>query len=97
MVLTKSNGFVTGSARSVQGFDLYASIESCADLLENFGGHMYAAGLTMKEENVEEFCRRMDSFVANNITREELTPIVEIDARLDFQYFTLSRSISAQR
>ena len=88
VVLTKSNGFVTGSARSVQGFDLYASIESCADLLENFGGHMYAAGLTMKEENVEEFCRRMDSFVAHNITREELTPIVEIDARLDFSQIT---------
>ena len=88
VVLTKSNGFVTGSARSVQGFALYASIESCADLLENFGGHMYAAGLTMKEENVEEFCRRMDSFVANNITREELTPIVEIDARLDFSQIT---------
>ena len=88
VVLTKSNGFVTGSARSVQGFDLYASIESCADLLENFGGHMYAAGLTMKEEHVEEFCRRMDSFVAENITREELTPIVEIDARLDFSQIT---------
>ena len=56
VVLTKSNGFVTGSARSVQGFDLYSSIESCADLLENFGGHVYAAGLTMKEENLEEFC-----------------------------------------
>jgi len=88
VVLTKSNGFVTGSARSVQGFDLYASIESCADLLENFGGHMYAAGLTMKEENVQEFCRRMDAFVAHNITREELTPIVEIDARLDFSQIT---------
>ena len=88
VVLTKSNGFVTGSARSVSGFDLYASIESCADLLENFGGHMYAAGLTMKEENVAEFCRRMDSFVADNITREELTPIVEIDARLDFSQIT---------
>ena len=88
VVLTKSNGFVTGSARSVQGFDLYASIESCADLLENFGGHMYAAGLTMKEENVQEFCRRMDQFVEQNITREELTPIVEIDARLEFSQIT---------
>ena len=88
VVLTKSNGFVTGSARSVQGFDLYASIESCADLLENFGGHMYAAGLTMKEENVAEFCRRMDAFVATHITHEELTPIVEIDARLDFSQIT---------
>ena len=88
VVLTKSNGFVTGSARSVQGFDLYASIESCADLLENFGGHMYAAGLTMKEENVEEFCRRMDEFVGKNITREELTPVVEIDAKLDLSQIT---------
>ena len=88
VVLTKSNGFVTGSARSVQGFDLYASIESCADLLENFGGHVYAAGLTMKEEHLEEFCRRMDSFVSGNITREELTPVVEIDARLDFSQIT---------
>ena len=88
VVLTTSNGFVTGSARSVQGFDLYASIESCADLLENFGGHMYAAGLTMKEENLDEFCRRMDSFVKGNITREERTPVVEIDARLDFSQIT---------
>ena len=88
VVLTKSNGYVTGSARSVQGFDLYSSIESCADLLENFGGHMYAAGLTLKEENLEAFCRRMDSFVAGNITREELTPVVEIDAHLDFSQIT---------
>ena len=88
VVLTKSNGFITGSARSVQGFDLYASIESCADLLENFGGHVYAAGLTMKEENLEEFCRRMDSFVSGTITREELTPVVEIDAKLDFSQIT---------
>ncbi len=88
VVLTKSNGFVTGSARSVSGFDLYASIESCADLLENFGGHVYAAGLTMKEENLEEFCKRMNKFVSGNITREELTPVVEIDARLDFSQIT---------
>ena len=88
VVLTKSNGFVTGSARSVQGFDLYSSIESCADLLENFGGHVYAAGLTMKEENLEEFCRRMNKFVAGNITRKELTPVVEIDARLNFSQIT---------
>ena len=88
VVLTKSNGFITGSARSVQGFDLYSSIESCADLLENFGGHVYAAGLTMKEENLEEFCRRMNSFVSGNITREELTPVVELDAKLNFSQIT---------
>ena len=88
VVLTKSNGFITGSARSVQGFDLYSSIESCADLLENFGGHVYAAGLTMKEDNLEEFCVRMNKFVSGNITREELTPVVEIDARLNFSQIT---------
>ncbi len=88
VVLTKSNGFVTGSARSVQGFDLYAAIESCADLLENFGGHVYAAGLTMKEENLQEFCQRMNRFVSGNITREELTPVVEIDGYLDFSQIT---------
>ena len=88
VVLTKSNGFITGSARSVSGFDLYSSIESCADLLENFGGHVYAAGLTMKEDNLEEFCRRMNKFVSGNITREELTPVVEIDAKLNFSQIT---------
>ncbi|MBQ9653013.1 MAG: single-stranded-DNA-specific exonuclease RecJ [Bacteroidales bacterium] len=88
VVLTKSNGFITGSARSVHGFDLYASIESCADLLENFGGHVYAAGLTMKEENLEEFCRRMNKYVKVNITREELTPVVEMDAKLNFSQIT---------
>ena len=88
VVLTKSNGFITGSARSVSGFDLYSSIESCADLLENFGGHVYAAGLTMKEENLEEFCRRMNKFVSGTITREELTPVVEIDAKLNFSQIT---------
>ena len=88
VVLTKSNGFVTGSARSVQGFDLYEAIESCADLLENFGGHVYAAGLTLKEENVAEFARRMDSFVAGKITAEMLIPVVDIDSRLDFSQIT---------
>ena len=88
VVLTKSNGFITGSARSVSGFDLYASIESCSDLLENFGGHVYAAGLTMKEEHLEEFCKRMNKFVSGNITREELTPVVDIDAKLNFSQIT---------
>ena len=88
IVLTKSNGFITGSARSIQGFDLYEAIESCADLLENFGGHVYAAGLTMKEEHLEEFCKRMNRFVSGNITKQELTPVVDIDARLDFSQIT---------
>ncbi|MBR6813400.1 MAG: single-stranded-DNA-specific exonuclease RecJ, partial [Tidjanibacter sp.] len=63
VVLTMSNGLATGSARSVPGFDLYQAVESCADLLENFGGHMYAAGLTMKPENIEEFTRRFHAYV----------------------------------
>ena len=88
VVLTKSNGFVTGSARSVAGFDLYESIESCADLLENFGGHVYAAGLTLKEENLKEFAERMNEFVAGKVTTDMLTPIVEIDEKLDFSQIT---------
>ena len=88
VVLTKSNGFITGSARSVSGFDLYSAIENCADLLENFGGHVYAAGLTMKEENLPEFARRMDEFVKGKISGEMLTPVVDIDARLDFSQIT---------
>ena len=88
VVLTKSNGFVTGSARSIAGFDLYEAIESCADILENFGGHVYAAGLTLKEENVEEFARRIDSFIGGKITADMLVPVVDIDAVLDFSQIT---------
>ena len=88
VVLTKSNGFVTGSARSVAGFDLYASIESCADLLENFGGHVYAAGLTLKEENLPEFARRMEEYIEGKISDEMLTPVVDIDARIDLSQIT---------
>jgi len=88
IVLTKSNGFASGSARSVPGFDIYKAIESCRDLLENFGGHMYAAGLTMKEENVEKFTRRFEEFVAENILEEQTYPQIEIDAVLQFNEIT---------
>ena len=88
VVLTKSNGFVTGSARSIQGFDLYAAIENCSDLLENFGGHVYAAGLTLKEENLPEFVSRMDAFVKDRLTEEMLTPVIDVDSRLDFSQIT---------
>ncbi len=88
IVLTKSNGFVTGSARSIQGFDFYEAIESCSDLLENFGGHVYAAGLTLKEENLPQFAERVDKFVGEKITEEMLTPVVVIDAKLDFSRIT---------
>jgi len=88
IVLTKSNGLVTGSARSIAGFDLYEAIDSCSDLLENFGGHVYAAGLTMKEENLPEFSRRMEAFVGNKVTSEISVPIVDVDAKLDFNQIT---------
>ena len=85
VVLTESNGFATGSARSVPGFDLYQAVESCADLLENFGGHMYAAGLTMKVENVPIFIERFEKYVNDNIQPEMLIPQIDIDERLDFK------------
>ena len=88
VVLTMSNGFVTGSARSVPGFDLYQAVESCSDLLENFGGHMYAAGLTMRPERVEEFTRRFNAYVEENIDPITLQPQVEIDSELFFSNIT---------
>ena len=88
VVLTQSNGFATGSARSVPGFDLYQAVESCADLLENFGGHMYAAGLTMRPENVGEFTRRFNAYVEENIDPQMLVPQVDVEAELLFSEIT---------
>ncbi|MBQ7457698.1 MAG: single-stranded-DNA-specific exonuclease RecJ [Bacteroidales bacterium] len=89
IVLTKSaEGFIAGSARSVAGFDLYEAIESCSDLLENFGGHTYAAGLTMKEENFAEFSRRFEEHVAKVINDDILTPIINVDSYLEFNQIT---------
>ena len=85
---TQSNGLVTGSARSVHGFDLYDAIESCSDLLENFGGHLYAAGLTLKEENLPEFCSRIEKFIGDRITSEMLTPVIFVDSLLNFDTIT---------
>ncbi len=86
VVLTLSNnGFATGSARSVPGFDLYQAVESCSDLLENFGGHMYAAGLTLKVENVEMFSQRFEEVVSAMIKPEMLVPQIEIDSRLNLE------------
>jgi single-stranded-DNA-specific exonuclease len=79
VILTESKGFATGSARSVDGFDLYKAIDSCSDLLENFGGHMYAAGLTLKPENVPAFIERFEQFVNDNILPEQMVPQIEID------------------
>jgi single-stranded-DNA-specific exonuclease len=85
VILTKSNGFVTGSARSVSGFDLYQAIESCSDLLENFGGHKYAAGLTMQVENLPKFRERFENYVNETIDPEQLIPVVEIDTELQLK------------
>ena len=85
VILTKSNGLVTGSARSVSGFDLYQAIESCSDLLVNFGGHKYAAGLTMKVQNLPIFRERFEKIVSETIDPEQLIPVVEIDTELQLK------------
>ncbi len=82
VVLTESNGLATGSARSVGEFDLYEAIGACADLLESYGGHMYAAGLSMKLENVAEFSRRFEQVVRDSISEEQLKQTIEIDAKI---------------
>lgn len=88
VVLTRSNGLATGSSRSVQGFDIYKAVDSVRDLLENFGGHTYAVGLSLKEENIPEFTRRFEEYVANNITTGQLTPQLDIDTYLTFADIT---------
>ena len=88
VVLTRTNDLATGSARSVSGFDVYKAIEHCRDLLENFGGHTYAAGLSMKAENVEEFTRRFEEYVTNHILPEQTCAVINIDAEIDFRDIT---------
>ncbi|MCE2616160.1 single-stranded-DNA-specific exonuclease RecJ [Phocaeicola oris] len=88
VVLTRADDMATGSARSVTGFDVYKAIESCRDLLENFGGHTYAAGLSMKVENVPDFSRRFEEYVMNHISDEQTSPILDIDALIDFKDIT---------
>lgn len=88
IVLTESNGFATGSARSVEGFDLYEAINECSDLLESFGGHMYAAGLTLKKESVQKLRDRFEEVVKERITPEQLIPQITIDAELNFSDIT---------
>lgn len=82
IVLTESNGFATGSARSVDGFDLYSAIEECAELLEQYGGHTHAAGLTLKLDNVKTFADKFESVVSKNIVERSLTPEIEFDAEI---------------
>ena len=82
IILTQSQEIVSGSARSVPGFDVYEAIAECADLLEQFGGHTYAAGLTLKRENVDAFRERFENIVARRITNDQLIPQLEIDLKL---------------
>lgn len=85
VVLTKSSELITGSARSVSNFDIYKVVESCRDLLENFGGHTYAAGLSLKEENLQRFKERFQQIAAQEIVPEQLVPQIDIDAVLDLK------------
>ncbi len=84
VILTESNGFATGSARSVAGYDLYQAIEQCSSLLESFGGHMFAAGLTMKKENIARFTEMFEEVVSETINDDQLIPKVVIDQELKF-------------
>jgi len=88
IMLTQSNGVVSGSARSVKDFDLYEALSACSDLLQQFGGHKYAAGLTLKPENVEAFKKKFEEVVSSTITDEMLIPEIEIDAAINFSNIT---------
>ena len=88
VVLTRDENLATGSARSVAGFDVYAAIKSCRDLLLNFGGHTYAAGLTMKWADVKEFRERFQAYVEQHIEPEQREAILDIDAVIDFKDIT---------
>jgi single-stranded-DNA-specific exonuclease len=88
IVLTKSNNMITGSARSVPGFDVYKAIESCKDILENFGGHTYAAGLTLREENLEEFKRRFSIISFDEIEARMMQPKIRIAGEITFDKIT---------
>ena len=88
VVLTLSNGLATGSARSVQGFDIYSAVNSARHLLENFGGHTYAVGLSLREENIPEFSRLFEEYVAAHIQPNQLEPHMDIDADIEFADIT---------
>ncbi|HOE24079.1 MAG TPA: single-stranded-DNA-specific exonuclease RecJ [Bacteroidales bacterium] len=90
VILTESkDGYATGSARSVPGYDLYQAIEYCSDLLESFGGHMFAAGLTLKQENLQEFRERFEQYVSETIRDEHLVPSVNIDEEIPLEEVTM--------
>lgn len=82
ILLTKANGKATGSARSVSGFNIYEAIHECRELLDNYGGHFYAAGMTMGEDRVNEFIEKFEQIVSSTITAEQQIPEIEIDAEI---------------
>jgi len=88
VVLTIIDGMASGSARSVAGFDIYDAVKSCRDLLENFGGHTYAVGLTLRQENIPEFRRRFQEYVSTHILPEQTQQTLDIDMELDFHHIT---------
>ncbi len=88
VILTKSGNLISGSARSVNNFDVYKAIESCKDILENFGGHTYAAGLTLKEENFPEFKRRFESITYEKIESKMMQPQINVDAYIPLNTIT---------
>ncbi len=88
IVLTLSNGLITGSARSVKDFDIYDAIDACSDLLEHFGGHTFAAGLSLRPENLDKFSKKFEEVVASTIKEDMLVPEVEIDLEINLNQIT---------
>ncbi len=88
IILTESNGVITGSARSVKDFDVYDAIDACSDYLDHFGGHKYAAGLSLRPENLDSFRKAFEGIVASTITDRMLIPEIEIDAELKLSQIT---------
>jgi single-stranded-DNA-specific exonuclease len=88
VILTESNNKITGSARSVNGFDLYSAILECSDLLEKFGGHKYAAGLTLDINNLELFQQKFEQVVSSTITEDMMIPVIELDIPIHFDAIT---------
>jgi len=88
IVLTRSGDLITGSARSIKNFDIYDAIDSCSDILEHFGGHKYAAGLSMKPENLEKFTERFEKYVSEHLEDDDLTPELNVDIEMDFTNIT---------
>ncbi len=88
IVLTESNGLITGSARSVKDYDVYEAINACSELLEQFGGHKYAAGLSLKPENLEAFSEKFEAYVNKTIEEHMLIPVIDIDEQIDLKDIT---------